>query len=137
MRLARQICVAAALAGIPLGGLAAAQSALSTDPTVRNGFYVLGFADEIRKNCPQIGPRLVRAYSYLKGLEQYARNAGYSQSQIDALLDDKSSKEALLRQIRSDLAARGAQPGDQAGHCKVGREEMARGTEAGRLLKAN
>ena len=49
-------------------GVAAAQG-LETDPTVVQGFYAIGLADEVRRNCPTISPRLVRAYTFLKSLE--------------------------------------------------------------------
>lgn len=114
-----------------------AQSGLEQDPTVRQGFYAIGLADEIRRNCPTISPRLVRAYSYLKSLEKYARDAGYSQADIDALIDNDMAKDALRDQIRADLADRGATDGNASGFCAVGREEIARGTQAGRLLQEN
>lgn len=113
------------------------QSGLEQDPTVRQGFYAIGLADEIRRSCPNISPRLVRAYSFLKSLETYARDAGYSQADIDALTDNDAAKDALREQIRADLADRGATEGDAAGFCAVGREEIARGTQAGRLLQEN
>lgn len=114
-----------------------AQSGLERDPTVQQGFYVIGLADEIRRNCPTISPRLVRAYSYLKSLEKYARDAGYSQADIDALTDNDAAKEALRSEIRADLAERGANEDNAAGFCAVGRDEIARGTQAGRLLQEN
>ncbi len=120
-----------------VAGASAAQTSLAEDPTVRQGFYAIGLADEVRRNCPQITPRLVRAYSFLKSLERYALDAGYSRADIDALQDDKEAKEALRDEIRADMAARGASPGNTAGYCKVGREEIARGTQAGQLLKGN
>lgn len=114
-----------------------AQSGLEHDSTVRQGFYAIGLADQIRRNCPTISPRLVRAYSYLKSLEKYARDAGYSQADIDALTDNDAAKEALRSEIRDDLVERGASEGNAAGFCAVGREEIARGTQSGRLLQEN
>ena len=124
-----------ALSGALVPGPSAAQS-LATDPTVVQGFYAIGLADEIRKNCPSISPRLVRAYTFLKSLESYARNAGYTEADVDAL-KDSPERAALEARIDADLAARGAVPGNSAGYCKVGREEIARGTQAGKLLKGN
>ena len=118
-------------------GAGAAQTALHDDPTVRQGFYAIGLADEVRRNCPQISPRLVRAYTFLKSLESYALNAGYTDADIDALRENDAEKDKLEGQIRADLAKRGASAGNAAGYCKVGREEIARGTQAGRLLKVN
>lgn len=116
---------------------AAAQTPLHENQTVRDGFYIIGFADEIRKNCPAISPRLVRAFTYLKSLEDYALKAGYTRDDIKTLQDNKDAKRALQAQINADLAARGAVPGSASGYCTVGTEEIARGTEIGKLLQAN
>ncbi len=126
------IAVIAVLAG---AAPAMALPPLQEDRTVLAGFYAIGLADEVRRNCPDIAPRLVRAVTYLKSLEGYARRAGYSSDDIKALQDDKAAKERLRARIRADLAQRGALPGATAAYCAVGREEIARVTAAGRLLK--
>lgn len=110
---------------------------LHMNDTVIAGFYAIGLADEVRKNCPSISPRLIRAYTYLKSIEKYARDAGYSDAQIEALTKNRAEKEKLRAQIRADLAARGAVPGSPEGFCAVGREEIARNTASGRLLQEN
>ncbi|MBJ3763529.1 DUF5333 domain-containing protein [Maribius pontilimi] len=115
----------------------AQQVPLEKNQTVRDGFYAIGLADEIRKNCPQISPRLVRAYAMLKGLEKYARDNGYTEADVKALEDNDAAKDALRAEVRAELASRGATAGNASGYCKVGREEIARGTAAGRLLKGS
>lgn len=129
--------VIAAICFLTVGSQAAGAQSLAQDPTVRQGFYAIGLADEIRKNCPGISPRLVRAYTFLKSLESHALQSGYTQDDIEALKDDDAARSELEAQIRADLAARGASPGNAAGYCQVGREEMGRGTAAGRLLRGN
>ena len=115
---------------------AAALAPLHKDPTIVNGFYNVGLADEVRKNCSEIDARLIRAYSYIKSLERYARNAGYSDVQIEQFTDNKVEKERLRSRIRADLAKRGASPKNPEGYCTVGHEEIAKGSAAGRLLRA-
>ncbi|WP_145953375.1 DUF5333 domain-containing protein [Oceaniglobus indicus] len=119
--------------------LASAGSAQALVPLEQNrgivaGFYAIGLADEIRKNCPSISPRWVRAYNYLKSLENYARNAGYSDAEIESLTKNKAAKERLRAEIRADLAKRGATPGNPEGYCIAGREEIAKDSTAGRLI---
>lgn len=126
------ICAALTLIVTP----ALALQPLHKNPTVVNGFYAIGLADEVRKNCDSISPRLLRAYNYLRGLERYARNAGYTTEQIEELTDNKAEKEKLRTRIRADLAKRGASPENPEGYCTVGREEIAKDTAAGRLLRA-
>lgn len=115
---------------------AAALAPLHENPTVVRGFYNIGLADEVRKNCDQIEARLFRAYSYIKSIERFARQAGYSTSDIDEFVDNKAEKEKLRARIRADLAQRGASPNTPEGYCTVGREEIAKGSAAGRLLRA-
>ena len=103
---------------------------------VVGGFYVIGLADELRKNCDSINPRLWRAYRYLKSLERYARDAGYSKAQIKELTKNKVERAMLRSRIQADLADRGASPENPEGYCTVGREEIAKGSAAGRLLRA-
>ncbi len=116
---------------------ASALPPLHKDPTVVSGFYAIGLADEVRKNCNSISPRMLRAYNFLKSLEKHALKAGYTKSDIKALEDNKAEKNRLRKQIRAELATRGATPTSPEGYCTVGREEIAKGSMAGRLLRAN
>ncbi len=121
---------------IGLATPAAALPPLHENPTVLNGFYVIGFADEVRKKCPTIKPKIFRAIGYLRSLERYALNAGYTRDDIEELTDNKAEKEKLRSKIHADLAKRGATPETPEGYCTVGLEEIAKGSAAGRLLKA-
>jgi len=123
------------LAFIAVAAPAAALQPLHEDQRVLNGFYAIGLADEVRKNCDSIEPKLITAWSYLKSLERYAKKAGYSSDDIKALQDNKAEKEKLRTKIRADLAERGATPENPEGYCTVGREEIAKGSAAGRLLR--
>lgn len=109
---------------------------LHQEPTVVNNFYSIGLADEVRKNCDDIDARIFRAYRYIKSIESYARKAGYSDAEIDEFVDNKAEKEKLRTRIRADLAKRGATSKTPEGYCTVGREEIAKGSAAGRLLRA-
>ncbi len=129
-----KIFAATVLVGFPT--ISQALTPLHENPVVVKGFYAIGLADEVRKNCDDISPRLLRAYYYLKSLERYARDSGYSESQIQELIDNKSEKEKLRAQIRADLAERGASPKNPEGYCTVGLEEIAKGSAAGKLLRA-
>ena len=59
-----------------------------------------------------------------------------SEDQIEELVDNKTEKEKLRTRIRADLAERGASPENPEGYCTVGREEIAKDSAAGRLLRA-
>lgn len=125
-----------ALIFLALATPVAALQPLHQDTRVVNGFYVIGFADEIRKKCDSIEPRMFRAIGYIRSLERYARDMGYTSEDIDNLEDNKVEKEKLRKRVRADLAKRGATPETPEGYCTVGREEIAKGSAAGRLLRA-
>jgi hypothetical protein len=116
---------------------AQAKQPLHEHPTVVSGFYWIGLANEIRKNCESIHPRVFRAFSYLRGLHKFAQDNGYSDAEIQELIDNKAEQEALKTRIRADLKRRGASPQTPEGYCTVGREEIAKNSSAGRLLRAD
>lgn len=130
----KRFSLTAALLGL-VAFPAAALQPLHENPTVVSGFYAIGLADEVRKNCSSISPRMITAYYYLLSLEKFARDAGYSEAQIDELVDNKKEKQALRAKIRADLAERGASPETPEGYCTVGREEIAKDSAAGKLLR--
>lgn len=115
---------------------AAALEPIHENRTVVAGFYAIGLADLVRRNCDEISPRYLRAYNYLKALEKYALDAGYSPAEIDELTENDVEKEKLRARIEADLMARGATPKTPEGYCTVGREEIAKNSAAGRLLRA-
>lgn len=127
--------IAALALGLSVAQPAGALPPLHENSTVLSGFYAIGLADEVRKNCPRIAPRLIRAWSFLQSLESFARDAGYSNEQIDALQDNRAAKDELRARILADLAARGATPDNPEGYCRVGEEEIAKDSAAGRLLR--
>ena len=115
---------------------AVALQPLHENRTVIAGFYAMGLADLVRRNCDDISPRYLRAYNYLKALEKYALNAGYSPAQIEELTDNREEKQKLRVRIEAELAERGASAETPQGYCTVGREEIAKNSAAGRLLRA-
>ena len=134
------IFIKSTLAGMALfvgtSAPAAALEPLHENRTVVAGFFAIGLADLVRRNCMEISPRYLRAYNYLKALEKYALDAGYTPAQIDELTDNDVEKERLRARIEADLMTRGATPKTPEGYCTVGREEIAKNSAAGRLLRA-
>ncbi len=121
---------------IPATASASALEPLHENRTVLAGFYAIGMADLLRRNCRDLSPRYLRAYNYLKALEKYALDAGYSAAQIEELTDNKEEKQMLRSRIEAELATRGASAENPEGYCTVGREEIAKNSAAGRLLYA-
>ncbi|MBT0956311.1 DUF5333 domain-containing protein [Alphaproteobacteria bacterium KMM 3653] len=114
--------------------LPAGAAGLKDSARINEGLIAIGMADEIRKNCPSISARMVRAASFLKSLERHARSQGFTEAEIDVFVDDKQHKAVLEGKARARLAERGA-TGDPEGYCRVGQEEIAAGTQVGAMLR--
>lgn len=108
---------------------------LHEDRRVRASFYAAGMADIIRNNCSELSGRDLRGLRYALALRSYAFDKGYTRDDVDTLLKNEQQAEILRQQIVRDLGRRGATPGNEEGYCTVGREEIARNTLAGRLLR--
>ena len=90
-KLRNSMAVAALVSTV--GVSASALQPLHENPTVVGGFYAIGLADELRKNCDDLRPRWLRAYNYLKSLEKFALDQGYTPAQIEDLTDNREEKE--------------------------------------------
>ncbi|QJF50857.1 DUF5333 domain-containing protein [Roseobacter ponti] len=120
---------------LSLATSASAKPALRDVPEIDNGLFTVGLADQIRKNCPDISARFFRALSYLKGLENEARDRGYTEAEVEAHLDSDAEKDRLRARARDYMKTRGHGQ-DQQGYCALGREEISRGSAIGALLRA-
>lgn len=116
--------------------VAAAKPPLKEVAQIRDGILTVGIADMIRKNCDTISPRIFRAIAYMRGLESTAKSLGYSQSEIDAYLDDSAEKQRLLGIARAHIQKTGGDLSDKASYCRAGLLEIEQGSQIGRLLRA-
>ncbi|MDF1871360.1 DUF5333 domain-containing protein [Vannielia sp.] len=125
--------VLAVIAALGFTGVATAKS-LADSKSVNAGLVAIGVADEIRRNCPDINARMVKAYTYLNSLERQAKAEGFSQSEIDAYVDDKAQKARLIEVAKKYMASKGVD-GSAESYCKLGHQEIAGGTKVGALLR--
>ncbi len=119
-----------------------ATPALALDPINRephiNASLMAGrVGDVIRNTCPSISARMVVAYSKLKELERYARDKGYSDADFETFMDDKAEKNRMKAQADAYLRDAGAVAGDPESYCRVGRDEIAKGSLIGELLRSS
>lgn len=118
-------------------GTGAGASALQP---LRDNSYVIDrlvaarVADRIRKTCPEIGARLVYAFSQAYALKGWAVKQGYAADEIDRFLKDKAEKRAIYARAEDYLAANGATPGNVQGFCDLGRKEIAAHSIVGSLI---
>jgi Family of unknown function (DUF5333) len=117
-----------------------AQPALALGPLkdvayVRDGIIAVGLAIEIGDKCGSIEARYLRGVSFLNELKAHAASLGYTDSEIEAYVDDDIEKDRLEAIARTQLADLGAVVGDEASYCAVGEAQIAAGTPAGQLLR--
>lgn len=120
--------------------LMAAPPALALEPINKephiNGILLQGFiADRIADTCPAMEPRKLRALGELNKLRDYALKKGYSAAEVRAFVTSKTEKARGKREAADWLKKAGAKDGDVAAHCKVGRDEIAKGSLIGYLLR--
>ncbi|MCT4369963.1 DUF5333 domain-containing protein [Yangia mangrovi] len=123
-----------------LGALAVPSAALAKPPLgevreIHDGLMAVGIADEIRNRCDNIGARMLTAMGTLNTLKKRARALGYSNAEIEDYVTSKAEKKKMRADGEAYLASRGVAADDTAGLCRVGREEIARGSAIGVLLR--
>ena len=132
--------VALTLAGLVAPALAASQdeinATLSGDASIWRGLFALAVADEIRNNCPTMEARKLRALGELNNLRDYALKQGYESSVVREFVTSKEEKKKFKAEAAEWLKAKGAEPGKPDAYCKIGEEEIAKGTLAGSLLRS-
>ena len=130
----RKILMTAAVLATALTGAARAEG-LADEPEIRDGLLVVGMAYEISRKCESIDARKLTGIRTLLNLKSRARELGYSSEEIDAYIDDKTEKARLEGIARGQLAQLGVIADDPETYCVVGRDQIAKGTGIGRLLR--
>ncbi|WP_415920884.1 DUF5333 domain-containing protein [Tateyamaria sp. SN6-1] len=116
---------------------ASAKPPLRDVPEIDRTILAVGIADEIRKNCPDISARLIRALSVVNGLKGTARDLGYTDDEIDAYRKSDVEKARLKAERDRYLAAAGVRTGAPDTYCALGRVEIEKGGQIGALLRMN
>lgn len=121
---------------LSLAAPALAREPLGEDPHIVNSLMSGRVADVIRNECSSISAKMFVVMGKLNDLEAYARGKGYTEAEVKAFLKDKTEKDRIKAMAADYLAKAGAVPGDAESYCKVGRDEIAKGTLAGSLLRS-
>jgi hypothetical protein len=130
-RIALSLTLAAVLAG-PAFGL----EPLSKESHINESLMAGRVADVIRNECSSISAKMFVVLSKLSELEDYARAKGYTEAEVKAFLKNKTEKTRIKGMAAAYLAKAGAVAGDEESYCKVGRDEIAKGTLAGSLIRS-
>ncbi|MCB6177382.1 DUF5333 domain-containing protein [Rhodobacter sp. Har01] len=108
---------------------------LAEEPFINDSLRAGRIGDVIRKTCPTIEARMFTVWSKLEELKRYARAKGYSEAEVKAFLKDPGQKARLKAEAAAYLTEAGAVDGDAESYCKVGRDEIAKGSLIGSLLR--
>lgn len=130
------ILVAASVAMTSLSSPALALEPLSQEKYINDRLIAARVADRVRRECPSIDARMVKAWNEARALKRYAENKGYSAAQIDAFLDSRTEKDRIYGIAERYLTQNGARKGDAESFCRIGRAEIAGNSVAGSLLVA-
>ena len=131
----RPILTLALLLLLSAPALALAKVPLRDEAHINAQLLAAQIGDILRKTCPQASARMFVVLGKMNDLESYARKQGYTDAEVKAFLKDKTEK-ARIRGLAEDyLAQAGAIKGDAESYCRVARDEVARGTLTGQLLR--
>lgn len=122
------------LSSLPGGALAQGLPPLGEVEVVTEGLIQTAIAYEIDRVCDELDGRRLQGIAFLWSLHSEARRLGYSRQEIETFIDDDEEKDRLERIARQRLRDMGAVRGQPETYCAVGRTEIARGSQAGRLL---
>ena len=114
--------------------LAQERPPLSEVERITEGLIDTAIAYEIGERCDELDGRRMQGIGFLLSLNAHARSLGYSPDEINTFIDNEEEKdrlEAIARQRLRDLGAIEGQPDT---YCAVGRDEMARNSQVGKLL---
>lgn len=136
MRILTTLAIAATALSLTLAAPAHAKPGLANEQAINDKLFVFALANEIRKKCDSISPRMFRALNFRNSLYSEARAKGYSTSEIDAYIDNKTEQNKMRARGNAYLQQFGASLSDSASLCRVGRQEIKKRSQIGRLLKA-
>lgn len=129
------LCIA--MAAAPAAAQDARFAALRADTHVTEGLVLVAIGRRIVKGCDAIQPNRMRAFFFANGLKLRARDLGYTDGQISAFIDDEAEKARIDAMSDAWLTSRRTHKSDAPGLCRVGAEEIARGSQLGRMLRMN
>lgn len=125
---------AAICAALPAAG--SAKPPLREVSRIDDGLFHVALANEIRKGCDSIEPRIFKALGVLGALKRHARELGYTNAEIDAFVESEAEKDRMRARGAEFYAARGVDPSRPEDLCALGRAEIARNSQIGVLLRA-
>src|SRR6056297_103474 len=135
MRMMKPLLIGAVVMTTALNAQAAAQSGLPAEKDINDHLLVVAVADKIRRECNSISARFFTARSYLNDVKDMAEKRGYSETEIEAYIENDQEKAKMRAKRNAYFKARGASNLDPASLCTLGQDEIRKQSQIGLLLK--
>lgn len=136
MRMMTTVFASVLMGTIAFSAPAQAKVGLPNETEINNGLFAFALANEIRKKCDSISPRMFRALSFRNKLYSMARARGYSTAEIDAYIDNRAEQEKMKARGNDYLKQYNASLSDGESLCRAGRAEIKKRSQIGVLLRA-
>jgi hypothetical protein len=130
----RHLFLPVTLLAVIAGGVAAKQP-LRDVKVIDDAVFDVAVADQIRKKCPDITPRIVQAFSLYRATRKQARDMGYTDAEIEAYGDSEAEKARMRAKGEAYLRANGVVASDPQSYCALGRKEIQKASRIGSLLR--
>ena len=115
---------------------ASALTPLPKETHINSSLISAKVADTIRKTCPDISARLLVALRKANALKSYALDRGYEEPDVRAFLKDPVEKARVTAMAADYLKSHGAVAGNAESYCILGRDEIAKKSLIGQMLRA-
>lgn len=122
---------------LPMAPAFAQAVPLSKDAHITESLVAARAGDTIRKTCPSISARMFTVWSKSEDLKRYARSKGHTEATVSAFLKDPAEKKRITGLADAYLKRAGVKAGDVESYCRVGRDEIAKKTLMGSLLRSS
>ena len=116
-------------------GAAMAKQPLRDIKAVDDAVFDVAVADKIRKECPDISARVLKALTLYRSVRSTARSLGYSNDEIEAYGDSDIEKARMRAKGEAYLRANGVVADDPQSYCALGRKEIQKSSRIGSLLR--
>lgn len=116
-------------------GSVTAKQPLREVSDIDDAVFDVAVANKIRKECPDISARLIKAVTLYRSVRSKARSLGYTDEEIEAYGDSKQEKARMRAKGEAYLRTNGVVASDPQSYCAVGRKEIQKSSRIGSLLR--
>lgn len=109
---------------------------ISDNGPLNDTLFAILVADEIRNRCDSISGRVLKGVGMLWNLVNDAKDQGYTEDEITAYRNSDAAKAALRLRGEVLMAEKNVTYDDPETFCRWGRDEIAKQSLIGSLLRA-